>query len=990
MKSIQLSFSSGEVSPEMVGRPDSRQYQSGAAMVRNFIPLPQGPAIRRQGSEFCVSQWDSAVKRSWLIPFVFSTDEALVLEFREGGIRPLLGGSPILHSTPRNVGSGTSIASSTFTFASEHGLAENDLVRITVDLGGALPTGVLATTAYYVNVIDSYTIKLGTTSPASASLITLSGATSGYVRIWKDSEFVDDWAGSFAYVEGTIVYWSGGGTAAAGFYRVKTAHTSNATDPGANIPGYLHAIPDDGTLIIAADYTDAMLPSLGYTQSNDIMTLVHPSRKPRELRRWSLTRFTLADIAFGSSLASPTSVTATPTRGARTPIVQNINQSGLEGIGCNARHGLGEGDTVYIEVLTGTWTATTGRYTVESIITPAIFTIKYGPGSASSGAPVPFSSAGAIAGFVYYSSISDAVGQDYKVTAVDSDGIETTPSAVANASNSLDVSGSYNTIGFGAVTGAEKYRVYKEENGVYGFIGETDTTTFVDDNISPDLGITPPIADDSLSGSDYPSCVAYFQQRRVFGGTTLQPRQIWMTKSGTESDLTYSLPVQDDDRISLRIASREAATIRHVVPLSEMMILTQQGEWRLGAVNSDAITPETADVRQQSEIGSSAVRPVVVNSDIVFAANRGGHLRSLRYDFQRSGFATTDLSLRASHLFDGLSIVDLAFSKSPYPIVWAVSSDGRLLSLTLIPEEEVSGWAAHTVGGLVETVCSVPEGSSDAVYIGVVRYDTGSPVRHIDRITPQVVTTVEGNIHSDAAVRFNGIETSGRTLTLSGGPVWTAGASVSIAASSHAFVLEDVGDAIELGTGTGDYRAIVTGFISSTLVLAKLVSALPVALRSTAISSWSWCRRRFSGLGHLEGSVVQIVADGVDVGDLTVIGGEVLIGSPAAVVTIGKGYTSELQTLPVTFQQIEGAGRGRTKNVQKAYLRVLDTAGLRVGPDSLSTVPVEGLDSSSLSTGERRAVVPGKWSDDGELYVSQSRPLPATILGVTLDIVLGD
>ena len=43
------SFSSGEISPEMLGRIDDSKYQQGAAKMLNFIAKPQGPAMNRPG-----------------------------------------------------------------------------------------------------------------------------------------------------------------------------------------------------------------------------------------------------------------------------------------------------------------------------------------------------------------------------------------------------------------------------------------------------------------------------------------------------------------------------------------------------------------------------------------------------------------------------------------------------------------------------------------------------------------------------------------------------------------------------------------------------------------------------------------------------------------------------------------------------------------------------------------------------------------------------
>jgi len=68
--------------------------------------------------------------------------------------------------------------------------------------------------------------------------------------------------------------------------------------------------------------------------------------------------------------------------------------------------------------------------------------------------------------------------------------------------------------------------------------------------------------------------VTYWEQRRVFAGTDNSPQNVWMTRTGTESNLSYSIPSRDDDGISFRIASRENNSIQHVVPLGDLVIMT--------------------------------------------------------------------------------------------------------------------------------------------------------------------------------------------------------------------------------------------------------------------------------------------------------------------------------------------------------------------------------------------------------------------------------
>lgn len=75
----QYSFSSGEISPLLAGRPDYQRQQTGAAIMRGFLPLRQGGATRAPGTFYLGETRSNAVAR--LLPFEFAENDAAVLEF---------------------------------------------------------------------------------------------------------------------------------------------------------------------------------------------------------------------------------------------------------------------------------------------------------------------------------------------------------------------------------------------------------------------------------------------------------------------------------------------------------------------------------------------------------------------------------------------------------------------------------------------------------------------------------------------------------------------------------------------------------------------------------------------------------------------------------------------------------------------------------------------------------------------------------------------
>ncbi len=474
---------------------------------------------------------------------------------------------------------------------------------------------------------------------------------------------VTGWLTATAYVVGDIR--SNAGTN----YYCATAHTSGvfATDLAASKWVALTA----DIVEVPSPYLEADLFDLHFVQSADVLTIVHPSYAPRELRRLGAVNWALTTISFTPSISAPAGLAA--------------------------------------------------------VAAPA------------SGSTVNY----------------------YKVTAVASDGLEeSVASSQDDATNDLSVSGNKNTLTWTAVSGAVRYNVYKQKNGgVFGYIGQTDSATagFVDNNITPDVSTVPPEAQTPFTGAgNYPGAVSYFEQRRCFAGTTNKPQNLWLTRSATESNMNYSIPTQDNDAIVVKIAAREANTIRHLVPLSDLVLLTSGGEWRCSSGSADALTPTTIQVKPQSYMGANNVQPVVTGNTILYAQDRGARIREVSYSWEAQSYKTVDASIMVPHLLDGYTIVDMAYMRAPYQVLWCVRSDGTLLGLTYVPDQQVLAWHEHTTAGDIESVCVIAEGDEDVLYAVIQRSIDGSDVRYVERLHSRQFADLEDAFFVDSGLTYSG------------------------------------------------------------------------------------------------------------------------------------------------------------------------------------------------------------------------------------------
>ncbi len=599
---------------------------------------------------------------------------------------------------------------------------------------------------------------------------------------------------------------------------------------------------------------------------------------------------------------------------------------------------------------------------------------------------------------------SGSTTYNYTVTALDKTGKEESLQGTDDScTNDLLTSGNQNTITWTAVTGAGRYNVYKEDNGLFGYIGQTDGTSFVDENITADISQTPPIAQDPFTTTDdYPRAVSYYEQRRDFGGTNNNPQNIWMTRSGTESNMAFSIPTRSTDAINFRIAAREENTVRHLIPLVDLIVLTSSAAWIVTSVNSDSIEPDSIAVRPQAYVGAAKVQPLVVENVILYAAARGGHVRALGFSAERNAYIAKDISLRAPHLFNHLNIVDMAFTEAPYPIGFMTSSNGRILGLTYVLDEEVESWhwrdtytnagdATAPTQSLYKSVCAVAEGDEDFVYTIVERVINGSTVKYIERFASRNIEDLHDSFFVDCGV------THDDPVTVEG--ITQADPGV-VTATAHGFLDGEAVDFLEVVgmTDVNNQRYYVGNKTANTFELqdefgnnidtsafGAYVSGGEVRKVITTISS---------GISHLEGETISILANGAVQTQQTVTGGSVTLEYGGSIIQLGLPIEADIQTLPLAFEA-QAFGQGRRKNVNQVWLRVHQSSGVFVGPEFSNltekkqrTTEPYGL-PPALKSEEFQLSIGPKWADGGVVCVRQSDPLPLTLVSMTVEASVG-
>lgn len=505
------------------------------------------------------------------------------------------------------------------------------------------------------------------------------------------------------------------------------------------------------------------------------------------------------------------------------------------------------------------------------------------------------------------------IPHEYATTALAQDTLEeSTRSAANNAAWDLTVVGNYIQIDPSLVAGAIRYNVYKSQGGIFGYIGQSDGNPFRDQNLLPDMSKTPPEISAPFA-SENPRAVSYFEQRRVFGGGGANPQAIWLTSSGTESSMSYSIPRTDDNSITARIVAREAHIVRHLVPMNDLLALTSGGVWKLTSSDGGSITPGTFSARPQSRIGASNVQPVITSEAVVYVQERGNHLREVNFKWESQNYAAGDMSILAPHLFDFHTISQLTASVAPTQIVWAVRDDGMLLGLTYQPEHEVKAWHRHTTDGLFKSICAIPEGAEDGIYAVVQRTVAGAPINLIERMHTRQFAALADAFFVDCGLTYDGVPAT-----------------------------------------------VITG------------------------------------LRHLEGAEVAVLANGGVHPRRTVVGGAITLEAPAAKVHVGLPYNCDAQTMPLAIEAAPAFGQSIPKNVNKVALSVYQSSAIKAGPsfDKLREYPQRTIHDPygsppGLKTGIAELALDPLWQQDGSVCIRQDQPLPMTLRAIIIDAATG-
>ncbi len=149
-----------------------------------------------------------------------------------------------------------------------------------------------------------------------------------------------------------------------------------------------------------------------------------------------------------------------------------------------------------------------------------------------------------------------------------------------------------------------------------------------------------------------------------------------------------------------------------------------------------------------------------------------------------------------------------------------------------------------------------------------------------------------------------------------------------------------------------------------------------------------------TGVDHLEGETVGIVADGVYLETAVVTGGGVTLprNIEASVICVGLLYEARLRTMPYAGSGPRGTSFGQNQIVHAALVGIRDTVNLEVGTETegretlypllKERVSGELFDQPVLHDGVHTVDVSDAWQNAGQINVVSRTPYPASVLSI--------
>lgn len=719
---VQTNFTSGELSPKLFGRIDTKHYYNGAAELTNFYVQPYGGAFTRPGTVY-VAETKYPDKATRLIPFNFNNEDTYVIEMGDEYMRFYRNSAQVQTDAAPSEDAYTRLLSEFEGDDGDTSYTAETAQEITFVNGAEIDTAYdkFGTASAYMDGTNDYL-----TIPDSSDWdIALSEIEEYTIDLWvkfADHTGTEDLISQYLNVNNfwTLTHVDANGFkffvyASPGTEIVDTGYGGEITDTNWHHVAMVKSI--SGSTVTYTLYVDGV----SVCSTDDNSTISYAGKLHIGQRGNAANYFSghIDEVRISKGIARWTSNFTAPTyayTGAATWVtatsyaVDDYAKEDGTVYKCLVAHTSG---TFATDLAAEYWSSTE----VYEIATPytedEVFDIKYVQSADivylahENHAPAKLSrtdhdawtlgdidfeygpfmpendtdttlNPGATTGVTTLVATNDVFTDDH-IDAFFSIGGETGTPAHQGYVKIINVTDARNA--------------YVEVQSTLD--GASATTTWAEGSFSDDAG--------------YPAGVAFFEQRLFWGGTTEEPQTVW----GSQTADYYNMEDGSDsaDALVYQLFSQQVNQIRWLNGESKVLVIgTSDGPFQIwSGSTSEPLTPTSVSAKKISSFGTNDVSPVRIDNHLFYVQRGGEHLRDMFYQYEIDGYSSNDASVLSDHLLDnGDGVTDMAYQKLPIPIIWCVLDSGDIAIYTKELAQEVQAWARIEGGGTGDHVCGVP------------------------------------------------------------------------------------------------------------------------------------------------------------------------------------------------------------------------------------------------------------------------------------------
>ena len=974
---IQEAFNAGEFGERMASRVQFDKYQNAGSLYQNIIPLPQGGWGRRPGFRYIANAKSNSV-RPWLIPFVFSTTQAYVLELGETTMR-------FYRNQAQIVAVDVTASITNGTFGSDvSGWTDNSNGTGSVtwnasaymNLNGA-GSGNEALATQSISITETTTVhvlRFQIRGDAGDEVIVRVGASSGGASedVYTSSKRKTGWH--------TIEFTPGNATVYLTF-----ENAQNKTIGIDNVE-----LLDDAAVEITTPWSESDLPSVNYAQSADVIyfALGGATRVYKLLRygnsSWSIEPVLFEDGPYQALNTTSTTLTFSATSG--------------NGVTCTASAVTGINDDA-------------------------------GFRSTDVGRLIRFEDAGNTWHWM------QIVG--YTSTTQVTVDIKGTTLSATTAQTDWRLGEWNDTDGWPAVVSFVQQRFVCANTTInpqkFWMSKSADIQNFADEDTSGT------VTDDSSIVYKFAArqvnAIRWITSRKkpiigtVGGEWTLRSDGAVLTPTDIAADFevsggTAAIPPLEI-RSRLVFAQSQARKIVEFADVIQENGIQGFDSFDLTILNDRVLEGGAVQLAYQQEPDS-----------VIWAVREDGQVPTLTYQPEQSVIGWARQILGGSFEGGNAVVESVASIPGQNGSGQFKDSSGRF-EVWVAVKRDINGSTVRYIECLEKLFNGSEDLQQDAFYVDSgLTLDNPVTISGATKANPVVITATSHGFSDGDDVRI--VRVKGMTelnaqsfkifeaLTNSFELAQTTGANVTgatkanpcvITAPAHGLSTGDevaffnVGGMTELNGNGYTITKIdadsfsLDGIDSSAYTTYTSAGTVHLAIDGSAYTTYAAngeARKKVSsvsGLSHLEGETVKVFADGAVQTDKTVSSGAITLDDAASMVHVGLEYEHRWKSLKLAYGGQNGSAIGKPKNIADVILVLMETAE---GALSIATVDSDGentfteldlRDATDIDgdpvpffTGEVRLGVAAGYDQDIRLVIKGTAPVPSSMLGISPEL----